>query len=93
MAQETNANVYGTTFNVDSKNVKNRNNVTVYSDEGARVRDQIPASTVQNNYAAALMCSRRKKINIACDDELNRKNKVRQRLREKLRKRQAKKTG
>ena len=61
--------------------------VHLYTSETERVEQQVPNSTFIQNAVANSMASRRNKIRLQNDDMLTRKNKVRDRLREKLKKR------
>ena len=74
-----------------SKCFKTPAGVKIYETEKARVEQQVPNSTVAHNIVAAMQCSRRKKIIVQNDHMLNKKNKVRERLRKKLEKRKQKK--
>jgi len=76
---------------VDSKCFKTPADVLIYETEKQRVENQVPSSTVAHNTAAALQCSRRKKITVQNDHMLDKKNTVRERLRKKLQERKQKK--
>ena len=74
-----------------SKCFKTPAGVKIYETEKEREEQQVPNSTVAHNTVAAMQCSRRKKIIVQNDHMLDKKNKVRERLRKKLEKRKQKK--
>ena len=69
---------------MDSKCFKTPHGVKVYITEAERIKNQVPNSTVAHNTVAAMQCSRRKKIIVQNDNQLDRKNKVRERLLKRL---------
>ena len=74
-----------------SKCYKTPAGVKIYETEKQMVEQQVPTSTVQHNQIVAKLCSRRKKCTVQNDHMLDKKNKVRERLRKKLEKRKQKK--
>ena len=60
-----------------------------YKTAEAMVNDQVPSSTQINNQVMARQASRRRKIRVVDDDAHNRKDKIKKRLQEKLRKKKA----
>ena len=76
---------------MDSKCFKTPHGVKVYHTEAERVAQQVPNSTVAHNTVAAMQCSRRKKIRVQNDNQLDRKNKVRERLLKRLAEKKLKK--
>ena len=79
------------TMNMASKCVNVPENVRLYHNENERTRAQVPQSTATHNAVANSLVSRRNKLRYVTDDMLDRKNKVRARLQEKLKKKLQKK--
>ena len=76
---------------MNSKCVNVPENVRLYHNEKERTKAQVPQSTSTHNAVCNSLASRRNKLRYVTDDMLDRKNKVRQRLQEKLKKKLQKK--
>jgi hypothetical protein len=59
-------------------------NLRLYTNEQERVANRVPSSTATHNAVCALSVSRRKKVRFTADNQLDRKNKVRERLLKKI---------
>ncbi|HIB42794.1 MAG TPA: hypothetical protein EYO37_02265 [Nitrospina sp.] len=69
---------------LSSKCVQTPHGVQVYRSEEDRIKSQVPSSTAAHNAICSRECSRRKKIRHQNDNQLDRKNKVRERLLKRL---------
>ena len=74
------------TMNMSSKCVNVPENVRLYHNEKQRTKAQVPQSTATHNAVCNSQVGRRNKLRYQTDNMLDRKNKVRARLQEKLKK-------
>ena len=74
---------------LNSNHIHNYSNSVEYENVQQMVNDRVPISTQIHNQVMAKQASRRKKVTIREDDGQNRKEKVRKRLQEKLKKKKS----